>query len=233
MSAAPFVGAWELNDLVYCELKLGLESQLGDLRSPARDKGRELRAAVGNALTERAQHLDSIEDAIRHHEQKGSLKLSRPLFRSPKLGLEGRPELILWEEELRVYSLTRTPRPRIPSPRFNVFVFESEGVQAVAYGLLAAECLRVTPRTFVVNTDEALDHMVISKEAEPRDVRAALAAQKPIEVPFSASLQDYTASLIAQARAVKTAPAQARRSHNLPARCRSCTYQAHCPQRLA
>ena len=233
----PRVFAWEINYAVFCELKIALSETGDDGRSkPRGDERRAQEDIQDGAVTLPIPGVTSLEEAHQVHAEGEKVIIPEMSLLSENLGLQGRPDLLIWDKTLDFFEFKTGPAPERPSRRLGTRAFESDAAQALAYGLLIEERFGLSPSLWIVYGEssvvEELRIASVAWGAGTGELERHLRRAKPIHVPFNEENRAYAEELITRVRAIKQQPQDARRNHEIKARCDSCPYRDSCSERL-
>lgn len=234
----PDVFAREVNDAAFCELKIALTLTTGDVRTGARERGRHAHQDIAEALAAiPIPRAGSFEEVLEAHAQGRKIIMPEMPLVSEKLGMRGRPDLLIWGERLDAFEFKTGSGPKRPSRRLGARAFESDAAQALAYGLLLEEQFGVVPSLWIVYAEEQvladLRSAAIAWGLDPGEVEHQLARCRPVPIPFTDRNRVFVEELIARARAIKADPQVAHRSHEIAGRCSGCAFRDTCLERLA
>jgi CRISPR/Cas system-associated exonuclease Cas4 (RecB family) len=237
MPLDPRVFVWEINDVVFCELKVALHTTAGDVRTAARERGRQVHKAVEYATTALpSPKAQSREEAERLHSEGATILMPEISLVSERLGLQGKADLLIWKDQPNLFELKTGSVPRVPNRRLDTLAFESDAAQALGYGILIEEKFGATPLLWIIYTEKSFAATMKTAASSPNaiatDIMKKLVAAEPVEVPFTAANCAYAEKLIARVRRIKQQPKLAHRSHAIPARCCGCPYKSICPEKL-
>jgi CRISPR/Cas system-associated exonuclease Cas4 (RecB family) len=234
----PRVFVSEINDLIFCELKIALHSTLGDIRTEARERGREVHSAVENAVvTTTHTRVVDREEAARLRDAGETVVMPDVPILSKRLNVQWRADFVIWRDDLNVFELKTGTVPREPNRRLGTRAFESDAAQSLVYGILVEEEFAITPLTWIIyanqNFVDKIKAEADSAAAMPGKIIKALFEAGSMEVPFTPANRRYAEGAIARLRSIKQRPEIARRNHERPARCASCVYnRSQCRQSL-
>lgn len=236
---SPRVFAWELNDAVFCEAKVSLRCTVGDVRTASRSEGSRTHQEIERTIaTLPIPTATSIEEARRLHTEGHKIVIPEMMLSSKILGLEGRPDLIIWGQRLDSFEFKTGLPPKRPSRRLGTRTFESDAAQALAYALLIEEFFpEGESASWVVYGGatllEELRQSAVAWGRSAVELERQLARAKPIYVPLTDDNRRFVGELIERIRQIKRDPSIGGRNHDLAARCARCPYREVCGERLA
>lgn len=231
--------ASDLDDLSYCHLKFALRCTLGDVDTPASLAGTEVHDDLQQGLSELpgvSEFEGTVESAVGTWREGHAVLMSEPLLVSEKLNLAGRPDLVLLAPEGATVIEFKTGRgPGGVSSIYGVRVWDSSGSQMVAYGLLMDGLYGITPELRIIyeagRLREEQEQLRELEQVSMDDLKAVLA--RGVSVPFTEKTRGAVKSQIDLIQSYWAGKQKLARSHQSPARCRSCVYCDECEESIS
>ncbi len=232
------IWASDLDDFFYCNLKVALAREIGDIETPASQFGtavhEELELGM-TALPGIPPSVGTMESAVEHWRKGKAVIFPSPPLKSEALGLSGKPDfLLLWEDGALIAEFKTGSGPPGDSRVFGVPVWNGHAAQLVGYGLILHREFDIEPELRLIYEAERLkveqERLHALTKAEIKDVLPIV--QRGVSIPFTDETIVPVEEALEAIAGWVAGEVHLRKSHESEQRCRSCVYLSSCPESL-